>query len=275
MFYGEKKEFKDITVVVYPSYKKFLPLYNGQFDCLIQDECDLLLSDEFRRLTILTKAQYKYWLTWTPYNDSFKREDMWLRRGRIVEAKTYNEWLKNQFDYEIYGVETGDEVEEYEHYRDLKHTINGQKSKLDAIKFCIEQWLIKGKRVLVMTDTKDFTNKIWEELWYATMTGDMSKKERTLMFEKFDSTKVLCAIGQLIWRWYDNPEIDVIVIAFSWRAESPILQSVGRWLRSSPGKDKVVVYDIYSPTKMMKYQWYKRKTYYEQFTKDIQNIRFK
>jgi superfamily II DNA or RNA helicase len=63
MFYSECKEFKEITVVVYPSYGKFLELYNGQFDTMIIDECDLFMSEDMRLRTIKTKAQFKYGLT--------------------------------------------------------------------------------------------------------------------------------------------------------------------------------------------------------------------
>jgi hypothetical protein len=89
---------------------------------------------------------------------------MRLRWGRIIEAKEYNNGLKNQFDYTITGVEAGEEVDEYDHFRDLKHRINKQDSKMDSIKWCIDQGLQKGKKVLVLTDTKEFTAQIGEEL---------------------------------------------------------------------------------------------------------------
>lgn len=274
MFYWEKKEFKDITVIVYPSYKKFLELYNGQYDALIIDECDIYMSDEMRNLTMKTKAQRKYWLTWTPYNDSFRLTDMKLWRWRIVEAKEYNESLVNQFQFHIYWVEAWDSVKEYEHYRDLKKQINIQDDRMNALKWSIEQWLKKGNKIIVLTDTKEFTKQINKDLWYAAMTSDDNKKKRAEKFEQFEKDKVLCATSGMVGRWYDDCEVDVVIIAFSGRAESPIIQALGRWLRSMPGKDHVYIYDIYNPSPLMRNQRSQRKRYYERFTSDVNVIKF-
>lgn len=274
MFYSESKEFKDITVVVYPSFKKLLELHNWEFDILIQDECDLLLSDEFRLQTIKAKCQYKYWLTGTPYNDTFRLLDMSIRWGRIVEAKEYNEKLINQFNFNIFWVEAGEKITEYEHYRDLKKQINKQDDRMNSVQFAIQEGLKNGNRVIVLTDTKEFTRKIETELWYPAMTGDDSKKTRTEKFLRFEEVKVLCATSQIIWRWRDCPEVDVVIIAFSGRAEANIVQAVGRWLRSKEGKKDIYVYDLFNPTWLMRNQRSQRKKYYEKFTKEIGFVKF-
>ena len=274
MFYSEKKEFKEITVVVYPSYGKFLELYNWQFDTLIIDECDLFLSDDMRLWTIYTKAQYKYWLTGTPYNETFKQEDMQLRRGRIIEAKEYNTSLINQFNFNFYGVEAWSKVTEYKDYHDLKKQVNKQADKMQALQRCVTQWLQKWTRVLVLCDTKVFTKKITEELWYIHMTWEDNKKSRAKKFSDYNNEKVLCATYQIVWRWYDNPEVDVVVLAFSWRSEAPIIQAIGRWLRSLPWKKDVYIYDIFSPSWIMMNQRRQRQKYYMRFTDQINKIKF-
>jgi superfamily II DNA or RNA helicase len=85
---------------------------------------------------------------------------------------------------------------------------------------------------------------------------------------------VLAATYQMVWRWYDNPEVDVVVLAFSWRAEAPIIQAVGRWLRSLPWKKDVFIYDIYNPSWIMMNQRRQRRKYYERFTTQINHIKF-
>lgn len=269
IFYWPKKQFKDITVCVYNSYDKLLDLHNWQFDLLIQDECDLLLSENYRSLTINTKSQYKYWLTWTPFNDSFTIEDMALYRGRIVRAKEYNDRLRKQFNIKVRAVEVGEIIDEYSWYHDLKRQSDKSLHKMETIKKIAEEMVNKGKKVLVLTDRKEITENINKQLWYPYLTWELSKKKRLKMFEEFENKKVLCSVQNIVWRWYDDPEIDCVVIAFSWRAAPRIIQSLGRGLRTNEWKIDIDVRDIVDKTPMLKYQWYARKKVYEEYTKDI------
>jgi hypothetical protein len=58
------------------------------------------------------------------------------------------------------------------------------------------------------------------------MTSDDNKKSRAKKFADYDNQKVLSATYQMVGRGYDCGEIDVVVLAFSGRAEAPIIQAI-------------------------------------------------
>jgi hypothetical protein len=66
-----------------------------------------------------------------------------------------------------------------------------------------------------------------------------------------------------------------VVLAFSGRAEAPIIQAIWRGLRSMPWKKDVFVYDLHNPSGIMLNQRRQRRRYYERFTTQINHIKFK
>jgi len=270
LFYWPKKEFRNITVCVYNSYKKLLIEYNGKFDMFIVDESHKFISDKYRELTIRTKAQYKYGMTATPYWDTFHREDFVKRWGCIVEAKQYEEMLLGNFDFKITWVKMWWEaIEEYRDYHQLKSIVDLNPERIECIKKIVEEGLARGNKILIMTDRQEFTEKVWDALWAAWMTGSTNRKTRDEMFKKFEVCKVLVAPNQLIWEWYDNPWIDMVVVAFSWRTHPRLVQAIGRSVRIKEWKKDIYVYDIIDNAGIMQSQWRERKKVYQRYSADI------
>lgn len=270
MFYWPKKEFKNITVVVYNSYKKFLEMYNGKRDLTLFDEAHKLVSDEYRKQTIFTKSQYKYWMTGTPYWDVFKKEDFKLRRGRIIEASDYKDMLLSKFNFNFFWVSSWmEEVKEYRDYHHLKQIIEENETRLETIKKLIKLGLNGGHKILVMTDRVELTQQLGEQLNCPRITGWVSAKKRKIMFDRFEQEKVLIAPNQIVWEWYDNPEVDMIIVAFSWRTQPRLVQAIWRSVRIFEWKKDLYIYDIVDNAGIMKNQFRERKQVYQQYTSKI------
>ena len=263
MYYWQKKEFKDITVVIYNSYQKFLWLYNWQFDVLIVDEFDLFLSWDRLNLLTETKKQYHYWLSATTYTNKMKEEDVITFYWRMVEAKEYWEMLLNSFNFNITWINVWDKIDEYKSYWELKDKINEDPRRMEAIKYAYDECINRWNKILIMTDTKDYSKRISEELWIPMLDGDQSRKKREENLKEFENKKAIVSVHQIIWRWYDDPYIDAIIVAFSTRSIPSMTQILWRALRIKEWKTELYWYDIID--KWLYWQWKDRFALYKQF----------
>ena len=116
-------------------------------------------------------------------------------------------------------------------------------------------------KILVMTDRKEMTEKLWNALSAPRITWSTSKKNRDVMFNEFETKRVLVAPNQLIAEWYDNPWIDMVVVAFSWRTEPRLVQSIWRSVRQQDWKKHIYIYDVYDNAGIMKNQFRSRKKF--------------
>lgn len=99
------------------------------------------------------------------------------------------------------------------------------------------------------------TDRVWEcelikqqlELeWYKNIfiiTGKTKKKEDKIAFEfiKTNWWIILWTMGKL-WRWFDMPIIDCVIITAALKFKSTVIQAIGRCLRKYEWKEKIWVY---------------------------------
>jgi superfamily II DNA or RNA helicase len=272
MFGGGKKEFKDITVCVYASYGKLLELYNGQRDISIYDEAHLLISDNYREQIIHTNCQYKYWMTGTPDLSTFKMEDFRKFWGRIIDAVEYRTLLINSFDIKVTAIKLKQEIKEFRDWHHLKELTEANPEKIDIIKRIIDKQRELGKKILVMTDRKEMSEKIGTLLDVPFVTAEVSAKHREGILLQFEEKRVLVATRQILGVWFNNPEVDTIIVCFSGREQANVIQATGRWLRQYAGKEQVNVYDIVENNGIMQNQWRARKKAYQTLTNNISYI---
>lgn len=79
----------------------------------------------------------------------------------------------------------------------------------------------------------------------AYISGDMSKKERTLVIDAFRNGKirVLFNVGVLAVG-FDYPQIDLIILGFATNSVSKYYQIVGRGVRIHPQKENCIIVDM-------------------------------
>lgn len=272
---GSKHTFNDITVCVYPSYKKLLEDHNWEWDMTIYDEAHLLISDNYRNSIIETKCQYKYWMTWTPNLSTFHKEDFEKFRWRIVDAVEYRDLLKNLFDIKVTSIKLKTHISEYRDFHHLKELVEKNPERLDIISRLIKKNLSDNKKVLVMTDRKETSEKIGKFLDVPFITAEVSWKKRKEVLLQFEQKRVLVATRQILWVGFNNPEVDTIIVCFSWREEANVIQASGRAMRIYEGKTEINIYDIVDNSGIMINQWYARKRAYKNYTSQFKEIDMK
>ena len=79
--------------------------------------------------------------------------------------------------------------------------------------------------------------------------GDMKPVERKNVKESLLSKKRKVAIATTAWKEGINiPSLNVVFNAGGGKDELPVLQTIGRGLRRTDEKDKVIIYDIFDPS---------------------------
>ena len=275
IYYWKTKEFKDITVVVYASYKKFLSLYNGQRDITIFDEWHLLIKDTYRNMIIDTECQYKYTMTGTPNMSSFKYDDFKKFRWRIIPAEEYSELLRSQFEIKVTAIKLVKEFKEYRDFIHLKQLTEENPEKLDVISRIAKKSLSAGKKILIITDRAETSKRIGEALDVPFVTATTTQKKRNEIMLQFEQKRVLVATRQILWVGFDNPAVDTVIVCFSGREEANVIQASGRALRAFEWKQEVNIYDIVDNTGMMINQRYARKRAYQKYTDNFTTIDMK
>jgi len=269
IYYGMKKQFNDITVVVYASYKKFLEKYNGEWDITIFDEAHLLIKNTYRNMIIETQCQYKYAMTWTPDMSWFKYGDFLKFWGRIVDAYEYREFLISQFDIRVTKIKLKTLFDEYADWNNLKTMLEANPEKIDVVKRLVKKSLSANKKILIMTDRAETSERFWKELDIPFIVATTTTKKRNEIMLQFEEKRVLVATRQILWVGFDNPAVDTIIVCFSGREPANVIQASGRAMRSFEGKQEINIYDIVDNSSMTENQWYARKRAYQTYTNNF------
>jgi len=79
--------------------------------------------------------------------------------------------------------------------------------------------------------------------------GSSDEVTRNSVKKSLDGKKILCVIATAVWKEGINiPSLDVLVNAAGGKSELQTLQRIGRGLRKTSRKDKVVILDVFDPS---------------------------
>lgn len=108
----------------------------------------------------------------------------------------------------------------------------------------------KNKSVLINVVFTEHGNRLmdtFDRLGYKAVFiyGKTKTEERERVKEQFKKKKIKLVIASTIWKeGVDIPSIDVCINAAGYKAEIGIIQSIGRGLRKTKNKNKVVIIDM-------------------------------
>lgn len=113
-----------------------------------------------------------------------------------------------------------------------------------------QEYHANGNYCLILSDRKAHCEALAsllerQGIKCAVLTGDISKKERESIVQKFDdgSLRVVLATGQLAGEGLDIPKLNRLFITTPIRWKGRVKQYVGRALRTAAGKDDAKIYD--------------------------------
>jgi superfamily II DNA or RNA helicase len=133
----------------------------------------------------------------------------------------------------------------------VKHGIVGSVARTQKIVNLVRNGVQRGKVILVMVTQIEHGQKIQEELAKKGVKipfvhGGTDGLERVRIKNALIDKKLLAAICTSVWREGINiVSINTIILAHLGKSELTTLQSIGRGLRRTSEKDKVVVVDFF------------------------------
>lgn len=111
----------------------------------------------------------------------------------------------------------------------------------------IEQHVKKQEKVLVIVARKDHAELLQSLITCDSiyLSGDDTQKQTEMKRKQFIEMQGGVCIGtQVVDIGFDVPAVDVLIMACGGKYKGRAQQRLGRGLRPSPGKEKVIVYDF-------------------------------
>lgn len=278
VWYGVKKELKDITVTTYRSAILNKEMFHKHgFEMLIVDEADLFVTDNYLRFLCETPAKKVYGFTATPeiekYDDLLKppyfMERIW---GKIFKAETdkqteilkeihVHKYKKTYYDEGIYVP-----AKEWHLFRRLLD--DDLDRKREQCEWIVEN-VNQGDHGLVLLDrvldVEQYAQKLESIINIPVyhVHGSTKKKDREFAINEFKETGgIMIANYKILSRGYDNQKANKLFICFPMQSITSARQGIGRILRTYLDKE-AVVFDWVDSS--LSFQFEKRKKTYLTF----------
>jgi len=278
VWYGQKKELKDITVTTYQSVVQQKQMFHDYgFEMLIVDEADLFTTANYLEFLCKTTAQRIFGFTATPKiekYDNLLEFPFFMQRvwGKIIKAKVDNQTdilkeinihhhKKTYYDEGIFVP-----TKEWHLFRKLLDEDNERKGlQCEWILENIEEddhSLILLDRVL---DVEQYFEKMskftTKPLYY--IHGSVPKKQREETIKAFkEKGGTIIANYKILGRGFDADKASKIFICFPLKSETSVRQALGRIIRFLPDK-QAKVYDWIDSS--LSGQFKARRRVYEEF----------
>jgi superfamily II DNA or RNA helicase len=268
---GGKKQLKDITVGIVGTIKNNIPMIAKHgLGLIIFDEVHHIAADTFYSVVAdLGDVGKIFGLTATDFRSDgkdvmitagvgpvlIKRDVVWgVKHGYLAEPYVFiREAVSGNKEY------AGDKIKNYK-----SHILNN-----DAIKSTIEndcrRFMESGKSVLCL---------VREALGIPFATG--KDKASSSYIDDLNDGKICGLIGtdSFIGEGSDTKNVDVLIMANFVASKGPVIQCIGRGLRKTSTKDKVIVIDYkITDSKMLSRHCDTRIKIYKEITNNIQILK--
>jgi len=242
--------FKDIMVIVWPSFNKYYKELNGKFGMLVIDEAHMGLTSKLRIESLCCfQCDYQYWLTATPIRDEVSDDVFDVVYGeRIVVEATVNKPTIKLYKYDKY-------IRSFLDWHDLMKKMREDKQRFNEMKNIVIETM-KGRTMgIIFCDTHEMVdNLVWLLQWeiYAeSYTG--KSKDREDILNRVENNNGVMVYPPLDTGFYFIPNI---------KFSAAQIQMVGRILRTSDWKKKPLLVDFADMT-LKKQNRERYKTYKE------------
>jgi len=224
---------------------------------VIYDECHHASTKQSREILDAVNAYYRIGLSGTvnmrsdntdiiylgylgPVVGKITQKDL-VEMGRATEATVIfrpvgqRSYPRNKKYNEI--------VEDYIVYNDHRNSL----IVTEAAK-----WMLKGKKVLVLTDRVKHIKMLEammsldEETMGRAVGVDANHPDREEMFDKWmntDEIDIMICTVQLVGEGFDFPNLGAMVLAGTWKSKTRSIQTLGRLIRTSADKNNAIFID--------------------------------
>ena len=222
-----------------------------RYGFVIVDECHHVPAITFERAVRQIPAKRWLGLTATPYRRDGLQAMMAMYCGPIRHRMP--EPLGAQLlQRELVLHETMHTSGPGEHIQETFRMLVGDSARTSSICDDIAAAAAQGRNSLVLTRWTEHLESIVEELVRRglaplVLRGGMGKKARKVVIDQLAqpalASAVLVATASLLGEGFDCPALDTVFLVFPIKFKGSIVQYVGRILRPTTGKTRVVVHD--------------------------------
>lgn len=250
---GRREVGAKITVAIIDTLSDMLTEETRRkFGLIMVDECHRIASKTFSEAIDFFPARYKYGLSATPY-----RRDGLTSLIRFFIGKTLYTIKPTELQdrghimpVNLEVVETDFNFDFQDNYTSMIKALTKDKARNELIVSTIMSESQAEGVLLVVSDRKhhieELRRQIPGEIPAAVLHGSTRKKLRKSIIEqaRAGQIKILFSTVQLIGEGFDLPAISRIFMTTPIKFKGRVLQTIGRALRTSPGKGIPIIYDF-------------------------------
>ena len=205
------------------------------------------------------KASIRFGLSATPMKDN-QLDDWKLMSltGQVIRGITTQEMIARGWSTKPYihilttrldcieGIKyTASSGSAQAEYQEVIHQLFSSEERNRKIADIVQTYTNQGKRVLVLGRFVSHVVKLAEMIpGSVVMHGGHPLDYRVDTKKKFIDGKILCIVSTLLGEGVDIPNIDVLVFAYPIASYRPLIQRIGRGLRTAKGKERVDIIDF-------------------------------
>jgi len=247
---GTKKYKTDCTVLV--GVINSCIQYADRFDAVIIDEVHHGASNMYNNLIFgLKKDALVYGMTATPCRADGLVLGVHANCGPVLYRKNTAWGVKQGYlcesDFWCIKMKTRKRLYDNMHEAKAYSTLILQNDVLKMVARIVKSMLSKGRRILFLTKhakpSQEFANRL-SELLNLKIESASSKYRKPLNDFKKGETQILIANDALCGEGVDIPTVDCMINLTQRSSESSIRQILGRGLRVSEDKDKLIFFDF-------------------------------
>lgn len=251
-------------------------------DVLIIDEMHYSSAETWKQIITQCPAHYRYGFSATPYRDNELEDNMLVGMCGDVISKVGVQELQEsghlaQTDIRVIPIKCGydrmvfDETDnllggvvgwrETTYAEKYRASIAQNRYRNEQIAKIVNHHVAQGHKVLVTVqfiEHADTLIPMFDGDVIFLSGQDTAKQTEAKRLEFSNSTGGVCIGTSIVDTGFNVPAIDVLVLVGGGEFDGRTVQRLGRGLRPTPGKDKVIVYDIKDDDRPM--FWYHSKS---------------
>jgi superfamily II DNA or RNA helicase len=221
---------------------------------VIVDECHHVGAVSFDAILKNVKARYAIGLTATPIRRDGQQPIIFMQYGPI--RHTAAPPAGSPYDLEVIPRTLSQPMLKPDDtgIRGIFRTLDEDKGRTASIADETQRAVEDGRKVMVLTERTDHLENIRRSLEEHSLEsfvlhGRMSKKQRADLVAELDalppdSPRVLLATGRLVGEGFDNPPLDILVLATPVSCKGTLQQYAGRLHREHAIKTDVRIIDF-------------------------------
>jgi superfamily II DNA or RNA helicase len=244
----------DIAVMQSISRKGEINALVEGYGQVIVDECHHLSALSFELILKRIRARYVHGLTATPQRRDGQHPIIFMQCGPIRHIAARQENAPSLLEVVPLSRPDRIEVAETAGIQEVFLHLASDPDRTTAIANQVEQAVLQGRKVLVLTERFDHLASIESELQgkipnLFSLHGRLSKKTRGALIDALnalapDSPRALLATGKLVGEGFDHPPLDTLVLAMPISWKGTLQQYAGRLHREHAGKVGVRILDF-------------------------------